>query len=601
MYLTIRTACFIWLFLSSVSLLAGQVVSWQKDDHEVQIELDDGTLVLTPLGNNAIRVRFSTGKLDRDTNLILTEHVETPNFQVNEDESTITLRMEKIAAVITRSTGTLHFEDALGNTILSEEDGGRMIKPSTVQGEPTYIVEQRFVSPEGEYLYGTGQFQDGYLNIRNLPRRLTQVNTQISIPFVMSSKGYGLLWHNYGLTDFNPADQMIELVPQETEGKSTVVDVTTTEGTKKETRQDGVFTGSLTVEEDGQYAILLDVGSKMAKNWQVSVDGEEVISLKNHWLPPTTSALLQLSTGEHDIVVVCEKKDSPVIYYRKVTDETVFRSPVADKLDYVVFAGNPDEVISSYRNLTGKAPLMPIWSMGYIHCRERFRSQDELLENAKEFRARELPLDLIVQDWQYWGKYGWNAMQFDEDLYPDPAKMVKELHDMNMHLMLSVWSKIDKNSALGKEFEQRDYYIPNTQWIDFFNPDAAKYYWENFSEKLLKPYQIDAWWQDATEPENDDLVGRRVNHGTIAGEQFRNVYPLLVTKTVYEGSRTDAPDKRVFILTRSGFPGQQRYAAAVWTGDVGNDWETLRRQITAGLNYSITGMPWWTFDAGGFF
>jgi len=270
-------------------------------------------------------------------------------------------------------------------------------------------------------------------------------------------------------------------------------------------------------------------------------------------------------------------------------------------LDYIVFAGNADEVISSYRDLTGKAPMMPKWSLGYIHCRERFKTQEELLENAKEFRKRELPLDLIVQDWQYWGKYGWNAMQFDEEKYPDPGQMMTDLHDMNMRLMISVWSRIDKNSIVGKKFDKNGLFIKNSTWVDFFNPDAAEMYWSNFSKNLLKPYLIDAWWQDGTEPENDDLVGRRINNGKMAGEWLRNVYPLYVTKTVYEGSRKDVPDKRVFILTRSGFSGQQRYAAAVWTGDVGNDWNTLRRQVASGLNYSITGMPWWTFDAGGFF
>ena len=193
----------------------------------------------------------------------------------------------------------------------------------------------------------------------------------------------------------------------------------------------------------------------MARKWQLTIDGKEVINFKNHWLPPTTSILVNLTAGKHDIVVTGEKNDLPVVYYRKVTNETVFRSPVANKLDYVVFAGNSDEVISSYRNLTGQAPLIPIWSLGYIHCRERFKTQDELLENARAFREKKMPMDLIVQDWQYWGKYGWNAMKFDEKMYPDPATMVKELHQMNMRLMLSVWSKIDKESVLGKEFNNK--------------------------------------------------------------------------------------------------------------------------------------------------
>lgn len=217
-----------------------------------------------------------------------------------------------------------------------------------------------------------------------------------------------------------------------------------------------------------------------------------------------------------------------------VHDETVFHSPVATAVDYTVFIGSADEIINSYRELTGKAPLIPDWALGYIHCRERFHSSDEILQTAKRFREEQLPISMIVQDWQYWGKYGWNSMQFDEQYYPDPKALTDSLHQMDIRLMLSVWSKIDKNSEVGKEMLRDNYYIPGTDWIDFFNTDAAAAYWRNFRERLL-PLGIDAWWQDATEPENDDLTGRRVNKGRWTGEQVRNVYPLLVNKTVYEG------------------------------------------------------------------
>ena len=173
-------------------------------------------------------------------------------------------------------------------------------------------------------------------------------------------------------------------------------------------------------------------------------------------------------------------------------------------------------------------------------------------------------------------------MRFDEANYPNPKQLTDELHAMNMRLMLSVWSKIDKNSEVGKQLLREGYYIPGTDWIDFFNPAAANAYWSNFSKRLV-PLGIDAWWQDATEP-----------------EMFRNVYPLLVNKTVYEGLRKDDPEKRPMILTRCGFPGIQRYGSAMWSGDVGNDWETFRRQITAGLGMQAAGIPWWTYDAGGF-
>ena len=191
-------------------------------------------------------------------------------------------------------------------------------------------------------------------------------------------------------------------------------------------------------------------------------------------------------------------------------------------------------------------------------------------------------------------------MQFDEGKYPDPKAMTDELHGMDMKLMLSVWSKIDKNSEVGRQMNAAGYYIKGTDWIDFFNPDAAAAYWKNFSERLL-PTGIDAWWQDATEPENDDLKGRMVAGGKIPGEFYRNAYPNMVNHTVYNGLIKDQPDRDPMILTRSGFTGIQRYGAINWSGDVGNDWETLRRQIAGGLNLMATGQPWWTYDAGGFF
>jgi len=189
-------------------------------------------------------------------------------------------------------------------------------------------------------------------------------------------------------------------------------------------------------------------------------------------------------------------------------------------------------------------------------------------------------------------------MKFDEDFYPDPKALTDSLHKMGIRLMLSVWSKIDKNSEVGRQMERDGYYIPETDWIDFFNTEAASAYWKNFKERLL-PLGIDAWWQDATEPENDDLAGRRVNKGRWSGNRVRNVYPLLVNKTVYEG--LVAAGREPMILTRCGFPGIQRYGSALWSGDVGNDWETFRRQIVAGLGVQAAGIPWWTYDAGGFF
>jgi alpha-D-xyloside xylohydrolase len=207
----------------------------------------------------------------------------------------------------------------------------------------------------------------------------------------------------------------------------------------------------------------------------------------------------------------------------------------------------------------------------------------------------------MVQDWQYWGKLGWNAMAFDANDYPSPRTMTDSLHAMHQRLMLSVWAKVDPQSEVGRLMEDKGYFIPGTTWIDFFHPEAARFYWQQSRRRLIAPYGIDALWQDATEPENDDLVGRRVGNGKYPGELFRNVFPLLVNHYVYNGWRTNDSLHRPMILTRSGFPGIQRYGVAMWSGDVGNDWQALRRQLTAGLGLMATGMPWWTYDAGGFF
>ena len=566
---------------------------------EVRLDLGEQVLVLRPLDSRAIRVRLAHADTPESPSLLLTEPVPTPPFELTETEETITVVTDAIRAQVDRTSGALQFLDGEGKELLAEAPDGRRLDPvRDSNGEVCFDVESTFVSPPGECLLGSGQFQDGYLNVRDLPRRLTQVNTQIAIPFLLSSRGYGLLWHHYGLTDLNPADRRIEMEPGDHRGPVQRVEVTTTEGTQIEERQDSDFVATFTVETPGRYALLYDVGRVMASRHYVEIDGEPVVDVTNYWLPPTTSWQMELTAGEHRVRVMGETRDHPLLFIRPSEDVTRLRGAQAEALDYVVIAGGGDEVIATHRRLTGPAPLMPIWAYGYIHCRERYKSQQELLENAHEFRRRKLPLDLIVQDWQYWGRYGWNAMRFDEADYPDPAAMVRELHDADMRLMVSVWSKVDPASDLGRAFEERGFMIPDTPWVDFFNPEAAAFYWEHFSRNLLS-LGIDAWWQDATEPENDDLLGRTTHAGP--GERMRLIYPLFVTKTVYEGQRRDAPDQRVCILSRSAFVGEQRYGAATWSGDVGHDWETLRRQIPAGLNYVATGLPYWTTDCGGFF
>ena len=574
------SASFLALALASCS--QGDVLSGKKE-----MPFADGTLVLTPLADNAVRVQFV-----KEHKYDLPEEWLYPSLPA--DAKAIKMRVK--------------VDDLKQEVIFMNADGKEVTKvgvhellPVTVQGQEAYSASITLASPEDEYLTGLGQFQDGLGNLRGVSRRLTQVNTQISIPLMLSNKGYGLLWNNYGMAEFNPTSWTVEMQAVGEDGAVEEVNVTSTEGGKKERRRSNRFKAEVEIAESGEYALLLDVGQAMARKHNLALDGDAVIDVNNVWLPPTTSVNLQLTAGQHTFTSELTNGDKPVLYLRKVDNTTTFQSPVADMVDYTMFVGSADEVIASYRHLTGDAPMMPQWALGFIHCRERYHSSAEILENARIFREKQLPVDVIVQDWQWWGKYGWNSMQFDEEFYPDPTALTTELHDsLNMRLMLSVWSKIDDNSALGKQMQQDGYYIPGTTWIDFFNPDAANAYWKNFSEKLLV-HKIDAWWQDATEPENDDLVGRRVANGKWAGELVRNVYPLLVSETVYNGLRQDDSERRAMILTRSGFPGIQRYGSTLWSGDVGNDWETLRRQIAGGLGLMAAGHPWWTYDAGGFF
>ena len=565
-----------------------------------------GTLNVITLAPNAVRIQYWEQ----------TPHDDHPDWIYVDGANTAAAdRTPLFSVTVDEPSGAADGASASGGTLRIADRQGRTLFTATSHDLRDGVATMSFQTAADESLFGLGQFQDGYANVRGLSRRLTQVNTQISVPMLLSSRGYGVLWNNYGLTDFNPCRDSVLLLPVAADGAvqagvagsgQETVSVTTTEGTRQETRRRNLFAATIDVAREGDYSLLLDVGQKMARRHNLTIDGKTVIEMQNVWLPPTASVIVHLAAGRHTLQAELTGGDRPVLFYDMVKPVTTFRSPVAAMVDYTVFVGTPDEIIASYRQLTGAAPLMPEWMMGYIHCRERFHSQGEILQTASRFRREQLPVDVLVQDWQYWGRHGWNAMRFDEQHYPDPKAMTDSLHRNHLRLMVSVWSKIDKNSEVGRQMLADGHYIAGTDWIDFFNPESARAYWQNFSRRLV-PLGIDAWWQDATEPENDDLHGRHVNAGRWSGDRLRNVYPLLVCKTVFEGlsdydaSLPRASQKRPVILTRCGFPGIQRYGAALWSGDVGNDWETLRRQITAGLGLQAAGIPWWTYDAGGFF
>jgi alpha-D-xyloside xylohydrolase len=562
----------------------------------------EGTLRVSALSDRALRVRFVPPQAATQTppsSLTLVPRRAAPLMKQVSSVGTTRLQLRAIRCDVDEATGTLRFFDRNGTLLLSEAPGLRRLTPSRLGDEPVYIAEQAFESPDGERIYGTGCFQDGVMDLRGHPRRLTQVNTQISLPFMLSSRGYGLLWHNNGMAELNPPEQRVALKRAGADGKAELVDVTTTTGNAQVARKGVRFEGAFRTEAAGRFAFLLDVGRAMGSRHSVEIDGTTCVEMTNHWLPPTVGFVVELPAGEHRVRVQADEQDAPSLHFGRVQARTTWRSAVADAIDYVVIAGpSADEVFEGYREIAGATPMLPRWAYGYIHCRERFHSSQEIVDTLREFRRRKLPVDVMVQDWQYWGRHGWNAMRFDEAAYPDPAALVRDVHGLNGRLMLSVWAKIARDTDLGRATAAGGHYIDQTDWVDFFDPKAAAFYWNNQRERLLK-LGIDAWWQDATEPENDDLVGRRTAAGR--GERVRLAYPWHVTRTVYEGQRQALPDRRVMILTRSAFPGQHRHAAATWSGDIGNDWDTLKRQIPAGLNMAAAGYAYWTVDAGGFF
>jgi alpha-D-xyloside xylohydrolase len=580
-------------------LSMGQVVkNFHKEKNGVSLTLVDGTLDIYPLSDNAARIKFHKEAEVQMQELVLTNNTVTPAFKIIETSSLVELKAAKIIVLVDKQTGRLSYADGSGKIFLRENIGARKLTPDSVQGEPCFVAEQSFESPADEYIFGLGQFQDGQYNLKNVPRRLTQVNTQISIPFIYSNKGYGLLWHQYGLTDFNPADNYIALGKQEQAmSGSQMAEVTTTSGTQKVSQNQSLYNGKFTVPQNGQYSLFLDLGD-MGNRYFVAIDGKSVINQSNMWLPPTVGTLVNLTSGEHQVQVICKSDNTPRLSWHLNSNTTTFRSPNAKLMDYVVFSGSADDVIASYRKLSGNAPLFPQWAYGFWQCRERYSSGKQLVETVKEFRKRNLPIDAIVQDWQYWGNRGWGVPQFDETNYPNPSGFIKELHDLNAHFNISIWSNPDKNSSIGKEFVAKDRFVPGTKWLDYFNPETRNEYWNTLNDNMFCN-GVDSWWMDAVEPENDALKGTKTHLGL--GDFYRLTYPYFVSKAVYEGQRATSDKKRVCILTRSAFLGQQRYGIINWSGDIGGTWDTYKKQIVAGLNYTITGFPYWTTDIGGFF
>jgi alpha-D-xyloside xylohydrolase len=305
-------------------------------------------------------------------------------------------------------------------------------------------------------------------------------------------------------------------------------------------------------------------------------------------------------------------------------DSTSFKSDVGDCIDYyVMFGGNADGVIARMRDLTGQVPMFPLWTFGYFQCKERYKSQDELVEVVRKYRELGVPLDGIIQDWQYWGNnYLWNAMEFLNAEFYDPQKMVDDVHRLHAHMLISIWNSFGPQTKQYKELDKIGALLNFKTWpmsgsdkwppimdypsgvrvYDPYNPAARDIYWKYLNKGLFS-LGIDGWWLDSSEPDHLDFKPSDLDDKTYLGSfrKVRNAFPLMTVGGVYDHQRSVTSDKRVFILTRSGFAGQQRYGANTWSGDVVASWGALRNQISAGLNWSLSGLPYWNSDIGGFF
>lgn len=306
---------------------------------------------------------------------------------------------------------------------------------------------------------------------------------------------------------------------------------------------------------------------------------------------------------------------SKTIYADNGKSNASLWSDVADNIDYYFVAGNSmDEVIAGYRKLTGQAPMYGKWAYGYWQSKEHYDTQAELMTVAEKYRKLKIPIDNMIQDWDYWnGAANWGGMFFDKTLFPQPVEMVDRLHAMNFHIIISIWPALGPNTDVYKEMEKKGFLYAPVGWAGFkyydaFNPAANQLYWK-YLKKGLYSVGLDGWWIDSTEPdivnaltkESTDYEMKKVGSNYLGSwARYMNAFSLVMTDDIYKSWRAETSDRRAYILTRSTYAGQQRNAATTWSGDIGASWQVYQHQITAGINHCMSGIPYWTFDIGAF-
>lgn len=612
--------------------------------------------------------------------LVVVPQTPFEDYTVERTDNYIRLRTTSAEARIDSLTGNVTFTDSAGNGLLSESGRAfeKLKNEHAQSGNSLYSVTQSFLFDRNEGLYGLGQHQSDEFNYIDKSEELFQYNTKVSVPFIVSTKGYGLLWDSYSLCRFGDVlgygqlHRVLRLYDKE--GKAGALTGTYVSGNGKQSaasadRQTGddqspqtivrredslyfedivttrnlpagfplrdatvTYEGEIEAETDGIHRFILYYAGYV----RVYFDDQPVVPerWRTAWNPNSYKFAIDMKVGRRVKLRVEWRPDGGESYCglrvaaeqqpRTERQTGLVRSwwgEAQERIDYYFICGDDiDDVISGYRKLTGKARIMPRWALGFWQSRERYKTQDELLATLNEFRRRSIPIDNIVQDWSYWPENAWGSHEFDPLRYPNPKAMVDSVHSLHARLMISVWPKFYTTTEHYREFDRqgwmyrravtdslRDWIGPGYHYsfYDAYSEGARKLFWRQMRDHLY-PLGIDAWWMDASEPNVRDCTNmdyRKALCGPTAlgtSTQYLNAYSLMNAQAIYEGQREADADRRVFLLTRSGFAGQQRYSTATWSGDIASRWEDMKAQIPAGLNMGMSGLPYWTMDIGGF-
>lgn len=528
-----------------------------------------------------------------------------------------------------------------------------------------------FDSPDNEAFYGLGQHQSEELNMKGKNEDLFQYNTKVSVPFVISNKNYGILWDSYSYSRWGNPDDYLQLNRAfklyDKDGKEgqltgTYVDkngqkivrgedsiyfeyaMPETSEICNQTDKGGiqnlpkgfalngskvVYEGYVEAPTNSFYQFILYYAGYM----KIYIDGKLVVPerWRTAWNPNSYKFETAIQKGKKIPIRIEWQPDGDVSYCglrvaaprsEAEKNQLSIWSEMSPDMDYYFIAGkNMDEVISGYRTLTGKAPVYPKWVLGFWQSRERYQSSKDIEENMKKFRDLKIPVDNIVQDWNYWKLDSWGSHEFEAARYPNPQAMLDSVHALHGRFMISVWPKFYDTVKNYKELDAKGWMYHQAikddihDWLGFrgsfydaYDAGARKMFWRQMDENLYTKYKfgIDAWWMDASEPNVRDCTPmwyRKALSGPTAlgtATEYFNAYSIVNADAIYNGQRSVNPNQRVFLLTRSGFAGEQRYSTATWSGDIATRWEDMRAQMTAGLNYSMAGLPFWGMDQGGF-